>query len=229
MGLLNFLDFGIKCTDLPEPRTQLHNSILHTLMQGGKLLDVGCMFGQDLRKMVYDGAPVSSVYGTDLRGDYFPLGYALFKDETIIPPDHFVAADILDPFSPLDRFDGDLDVILTKDLFHCFDYSTQIELAIRFVTLLKPQPGSRAVGQGIAHIRDGAYSTDFKDSGLATMFLHNDESFARLWEEVGKKTGSRWRVQSQLWKTKPHWDPVQIPGQPRGPDNRNFVFAVERL
>ncbi|KAF6240137.1 hypothetical protein HO173_001747 [Letharia columbiana] len=229
VGLLLFLDFGIKCTDLPEPRAQLHTSILHTLMQGGKLLDVGCMFGQDLRKMVYEGAPVSSVYGTDLRGDYFPLGYALFKDETIIPQDHFIAADIMDQASPLCRFDGDLDVISTKDVFHCFDYATQIELAMRFVALLKPRPGSRAVGQHVGHISAGVYPTAFKDAGLANMFLHNDESFTRMWEEVGKKTGSRWRVESRMWKIKPHWEPVQVPGQPRGPDNRTLLFAVERL
>ena len=150
--MLLFLDFGINCTDLPEPRTQLHNSILHTLMQGGKLLDVGCMFGQDLRKLVYEGAPVSSVYGTDVRGDYFSLGYALFKDESIIPSDHFIAADIIDPDSPLRCFDRELDVIFAKDVFHCFDYPKQIELAMRFVALLKSRPGSRVVGQLVGHI-----------------------------------------------------------------------------
>ena len=227
--MLLFLDFGIKCTDLPEPRTQLHNSILHTLMQGGKLLDVGCMFGQDLRKLVYEGAPVSSVYGTDLRGDYFPLGYALFKDETIIPSDHFIAADIMDPASPLRRFEGDLDVISAKDVFHCFEYPTQIELAMRFVALLKPQPGSRVVGQLVGHIKAGEYATGFGNAGLAKMFHHNDESFERMWEEVGKRTGSRWRVESRMWKIKPHWEPVQKPGQSRGPNNRTLLFAVERL
>lgn len=229
IGLLLFLEFGIKCTDLPEPRTQLHTSILHTLMQGGKLLDVGCMFGQDLRKMVYEGAPVSSVYGTDLRGDYFPLGYALFKDENIIPSDHFIPADIMDPSSPLRRFNGDLDVILAKEFFHCFDYQTQVELAMRFIALLKPQPGSRAVGQNLGHTSAGNYTTPHKDVGVSNMFLHNVESFARLWEEAGRKTGSRWRVESRMWKVKLDWQLVQQLGEARGPDSRNFVFEVERL
>ena len=198
-------------------------------MQGGKLLDVGCMFGQDLRKMVYEGAPVSSVYGTDLRGDYFPLGYALFKDETIIPSDHFIAADIMDPFSPLCRFNGDLDVILAKSLFHCFDYQAQVELAMRFIALLKPQPGSRAVGQNLGHISAGDYTAPHKDVGLPSMFLHNVESFTRLWEEAGRKTGSRWRVESRLWKVEPDWQPVQQPGEAMGSDSREFVFEVERL
>ena len=228
VGLLLFLDFGIKCTNLPEPRTQLHDTILHTLMQGGKLLDVGCMFGQDLRKMVYEGAPVSSVYGTDLRGDFFPLGYALFKDETVIPSDHFIPADIKDTFSPLSRFNGDLDVILAKHFFHCFDYQTQVEVAMRFIALLKPQPGSRAIGQTLGRISAGDHTIQRKDLGLQNMFLHNVESFARLWEEAGRKTGSRWRVESRMWKVKSDWHPVQLPG-PIGPDSRALVFEVERL
>ena len=227
--MLLFLDFGIKCTDLPEPRTQLYVSILRTLLEGGKFLDVGCMFGQDLRKLVFDGAPVSGVYGTDLRGDFFPLGYELFRDEALIPPDHFITADIMDPNSPLRRFHHDLDVISAKDVFHCFDYPAQVKLAMRFIVLLKPQPGSRVIGQLVGHVRAGDYATGFGDAGLAKMFHHNDESFARLWEEAGQETGTRWRVESRMWKIKPHWEPVQRKGQTRGPDNRTLLFVVERL
>ncbi len=227
--MLLFLDFGIKCTDLPEPRTQLYVSILRTLMEGGKLLDVGCMFGQDLRKLVFDGAPVSGVYGTDLRGDFFPLGYELFRDEATIPPDHFITADIMDPNSLLRRFHHGLDVISAKDVFHCFDYPAQVKLAMRFIVLLKPQPGSRVIGQLVGHVRAGDYPTGFGDAGLAKMFHHNDESFAGLWEEAGQKTGTQWRVESRMWKIKPHWEPVQRKGQTRGPDNRTLLFVVERL
>ena len=74
--------------------------------------------------MVYEGVPVSSVYRTDLRSDYFPLSYTLFKDETIIPSDHFILVDIIDPFSPLYCFNGELDIILAKSFFYYFDYQT---------------------------------------------------------------------------------------------------------
>ena len=179
--------------------------------------------------MVYEGAPASSVYGTDLRGDYFPLGSALFKDETIIPPDHFIPADIMDPFSPLRRFNGDLDVILAKEFFHCFDYQTQVELAMRFIALLKPQRGSRVIGQNLGNMSADKYTTEHQDVGLPSMFLHNVESFARLREEAGRKTGSQWRVKSRMRKIKPDWHPLQLPGEARGPDSRNLVFDVERL
>ncbi len=227
--MLLFLDFGIKCTDLPEPRIELHEAILHTLVNGGKLLDVGCMFGQDMRKLVHEGAPVGSVYGTDLREEYFELGYKLFRDEGIIPADHFVKADIMESGGELSRFEGEMDVVANKDLMHCFNYAAQIELAIRFVKLLRPQAGARVVGQVVGHVRAGEFVTEYQGSGLARMFLHNEESFKRLWEEVGERTGSRWQVESRGWKIRPAWEPVQIPGQPRGPDCRYLLFAVERL
>ena len=104
----------------------------------------------------------------------------------------------MDPFSPLRRFNGDLDVILAKGFFHCFDYETQVELAMRFIALLKPQPGSRAVDQTMGHTSAGNCTTPQKDLGVPNMFLHNFESFARLWEEAGRKTGSRWRVESRM-------------------------------
>jgi hypothetical protein len=58
------------------------------------------MFAQDTRKLVYDGAPPSSVDGTDLHGEYFDFGYKYFKDENVIPKNHFIAADILDENDP---------------------------------------------------------------------------------------------------------------------------------
>ncbi len=37
-----------------------------------------------------------SVNGTDLRGEYFTLGYKLFRDQKILPKNHFIAADMIE-------------------------------------------------------------------------------------------------------------------------------------
>lgn len=70
--------------------------IIGKLKKGGKFLDVGCMFAQDVRKLVADGAPVEPVYGTDLHSEYFDFAYELFNDRDVIPSSQFFAADILD-------------------------------------------------------------------------------------------------------------------------------------
>lgn len=44
-------------------------------------LDLGTCLGQDVRKLIFDGAPVDSVYGTDLLAEFVEIGYDLFRDE----------------------------------------------------------------------------------------------------------------------------------------------------
>lgn len=128
IGLFIFCDLGLSGDDLPKDSTEVtqryetaYQTILAKLKKGGKFLDVGCMFAQDARKLVFDGAPPSSVYGTDLLGEYFEFGYKLFRDKEIIPPSHFIAADILDPNAPgLKELEGKLKVINNMQFLHVF-------------------------------------------------------------------------------------------------------------
>ena len=45
-----------------------------------RLLDIGCCFGQDERKLVADGAPPQNIYGADLHRGFIELDYDLFLD-----------------------------------------------------------------------------------------------------------------------------------------------------
>jgi len=96
------------------------------------------MFAQDTRKLVHDGAPSDSVYGTDLRGEYFTYGYKLFRDEKIIPREHFIAADILDTNDQgLKALAGKLDVINATHVVHVFTLEDQREFIKHLMALLK--------------------------------------------------------------------------------------------
>ncbi|KAG9247682.1 hypothetical protein BJ878DRAFT_145566 [Calycina marina] len=58
-----------------------------------EFLDLCCCFGQEMRRLAYDGLPVSSMYGAELGRDFFELGFNLFKDgETFTC--NLIAADI---------------------------------------------------------------------------------------------------------------------------------------
>jgi hypothetical protein len=59
-----------------------------------KFLDLGTCVGQDLRALHHDGAPVSTLYGSDIFADIEHVGHALFKDEEIFTADHFIVGDI---------------------------------------------------------------------------------------------------------------------------------------
>jgi SAM-dependent methyltransferase len=107
IGLFIFCDLALCGEDLLEEimgMTQKFQACYQTVFckvrSGGLFLDVGCMFAQDARKLVHDGAPPSSIYGTDLYSEYFDYGYKLFRDSDIMPRSHFIAADILDANAP---------------------------------------------------------------------------------------------------------------------------------
>jgi hypothetical protein len=66
-----------------------------------------------VRRLVHDGAPVDLVYNPDLRNNYFKHGQDLFKDEAIIPQDHFIEANLTDTESPkLILWEGKLEVTI---------------------------------------------------------------------------------------------------------------------
>ncbi|KAF8864557.1 hypothetical protein BDZ45DRAFT_737120 [Acephala macrosclerotiorum] len=57
-------------------------------------LDLGTCLGQDSRKLIHNGIPPSSVYGSDIFPGYESVGHALFND-TSTTRGQFITADIL--------------------------------------------------------------------------------------------------------------------------------------
>ncbi|KAJ7640565.1 hypothetical protein B0H17DRAFT_1023088 [Mycena rosella] len=64
---------------------------------GALVLDVGCCFGADLRKLTSDGFPAAQLVGSDLRREFWDLGHALFRSTPESFPVVFVAGDVFDP------------------------------------------------------------------------------------------------------------------------------------
>lgn len=48
------------------PKTLDYASIIERLKAGSTLLDIGCFLGQDLRRLVADGAPPDKLYAIDI-------------------------------------------------------------------------------------------------------------------------------------------------------------------
>jgi len=186
IGGFRFIEAGIASV----PRYQ---EVLEKLKQGQTLLDMGTCVGQDVRKLVSDGAPAENIYGTDLEGAFIDLGYDLFKDRGKLKAT-FIAADILDPSSDseLKKLDGKIDVVWAGSFFHLFCWDEQVAAAKRLVKLVRPQAGSMVLGRQMGNVVPREIpDPDFTDK---TMYRHNAASFARMWEEVGKATGTEWDV-----------------------------------
>ncbi|KAJ7590102.1 hypothetical protein C8J56DRAFT_588842 [Mycena floridula] len=164
------------------------------------LLDIGCCFGNDIRKAVQDGFPVENAIGSDLRGGFWDLGHELFKSTPETFPAAFVAGDAFDPafIAPREPFDkvpgnaapvlgsmktltplqGHVSAIYASLFFHLFDEEKQFELAKQLATLLSPLPGSVIFG-----IHGGLSVKGLrKGNTLPTMFCHSPESWKELWD-----------------------------------------------
>jgi hypothetical protein len=95
-----------------------------------------------LSYQAFDGAPQSSLYGSDLSPDYISLGYELFRDRDSFAAT-FIPSDIFNAEAPVNQqLAGQLSIIHASSLFHLFDTATQKKLGCRVVALLRPQAGS---------------------------------------------------------------------------------------
>ena len=75
------------------------------------MLDVGCGFAQDLRQLVFDGAPAENIYGVEIENPFMELGYDLFLDRTKLPPTNFIAADVCEPDSDTKSLSEKFDIV----------------------------------------------------------------------------------------------------------------------
>ena len=200
-----------------------YRQLISRVQNGELLLDVGCCLGQDIRKIVFDGAPSENIYGTDLLGGLMEAGYELFLDRETLRST-FLAADIFEPSSALKQLEGRMDIIYAGSFLHLFDWDHQVLIAKRLVALSTPKDGSVVVGQGFGHLYADVYPVGLDTS--RTMFKHNPESFERMWKQVGEETGTTWRVEANLEVMS--WAGFTKAGKWGDPDSRLLRFSVHR-
>ncbi|KAL5327559.1 hypothetical protein ACEPPN_005258 [Leptodophora sp. 'Broadleaf-Isolate-01'] len=185
IGEFRFLDLALSLSpDYP--------AVLQRLKSGKEnFLDLGCCFGQELRKLVHDGAVQENLYGCDLRAGFFEIGYRLFLDRDTLKS-KFIEADIFDANSALSGLDGTIDIIYAGSFLHLFDYDGQIEVCKRMVKLLREKNDSMILGRQVGNTVAGEFVQETNEGGI--MFRHSGESFKKMWDEVGEETGTKWRV-----------------------------------
>ena len=197
--------------------------IVQRLKSGnGKYLDLGCCFGQDIRKLVADGVPAQALIGCDLHQGFLDLGYDLFKDKERLQCE-LITADVFDPESKLTQLEGSIDIIHASSFFHLFGYEGQKKIARRVVQLLKPKKDSLLVGRQVGNVK--AHEMESSASGSGNMFLQNVESWKQMWKEIGEETGTQWEVEATL----EDWPMVgeKISWHKEG--TKRIFFSVRRL
>ncbi|KAF8888130.1 hypothetical protein BD779DRAFT_1470490 [Infundibulicybe gibba] len=168
------------------------------------LLDIGCCFGNDIRKAAADGWPVKNLIASDLRQGFWDCGHELFCSTPATFPVQFIAGDAFDPaiinprvpfttalgapppalasLNSLTPLQGHIAAIHASAFFHLFDEAQQYTLAKRLATLLAPRPGAVIFGAHRALPEKGYCHAEVLSGG--TMFCHSPETWKELWHRV---------------------------------------------
>jgi SAM-dependent methyltransferase len=211
----------LRIIDLCLSRSPSYQLVLSRLQNGARLLDLGCCFAQDLRKLVRDGAPSTNLYGAELKPEFISLSYELFLDKDTFGA-HFMQADIFEEGGALQELEGKMDIVQVGLFLHLFDLEGQTAACKKIVRLLKQEKGVLVTGQQV-----GATEPVQMPRGSGSkMYKHNAESFEKMWRDVGEQTGTQWKVTASLdaglgiEEKKRTWD---------DPNTRRLVFEVERI
>lgn len=167
---------------------------------GAIFLEMACCFGNDARKAALDGYPMENIIATDLRRDFWDLGYKLFKDDTSTFPVPFLEGDIFSPelldldaprpserpslpnAKSLTELLGHVAIIHASAFFHLFSEEDQRRIAERCVALLSSEPGSTIFGSHVGAPEPGIYSGI--GGPARQMFCHSPQSWQAMWAEV---------------------------------------------
>ncbi|KAI1111692.1 hypothetical protein F5Y14DRAFT_453789 [Nemania sp. NC0429] len=181
-----------------------------------RLLDVGCCVGQVLRKLAFDGVESSRLFGTDIEPRFLDIGYDLFRDRGTFRGG-FVFGDLLggnksndgsndddnndnynnddndnDDNDSLAALDGKMTFVHATSFFHLFTWDEQVHAASRIVRFLdRGRPDVMIFGRQVGTVAPRARSGR---AGSDKVYLHDAGSWQALWDEVGARTGTRWRA-----------------------------------
>ena len=186
------------------PALPWYRDVVARLKAGASILDLGCCFGQDLRHLAADGTPTERMYASDIIPEFWDMSYDLYRDVSHMKA-RFISADILDSTSSLDELRGKVDVILANQLFHLFDWDSQVEAGKNIVALSRSGTwllgyhiGS-SVGRAVPNrTNTGGAGGDAGKTGSKTKFYHTSETWQEMWRQIQRETETEWEVESSI-------------------------------
>lgn len=102
----------------------------------------------------------------------------------------------------MQKMKGKMDIISATAFLHLFGWEDQVRVCERMIGFLKPvergEEKQVVFGRQSGSVRPGARVREEVMWGRREVFMHDVESFKRLWEEVGRRTGTKWEVRGEL-------------------------------
>ena len=89
-----------------------------------------------------------------------------------------------------------IDIIYAASIFHLFNWDGQVCMAKRDVSLLRPVKGSVVLGRQRGNISPAEY--EYRTNQGGTLFRYNEESWKKIWSQIGEITETFWDVKIVL-------------------------------
>jgi SAM-dependent methyltransferase len=178
-------------------KSPAYPTIISRLQRGDSLLDIGCFVGQDLRRLVFDGAPATNLFGVDIV-NHWDVGYELFRDNAKFSA-KFIETDILNPNEDLKALTGKMDIISVTHVLHQWEFEGQLAAAKQLS--LYSRPGTIVIGYQVGRVEGSTLKSGEIGSSYQNM-LHDLGSWKEMWHKVGEATGTKWTSDTKLrtWK-----------------------------
>lgn len=168
------------------------------MQAGQRFLDIGAYIGQDLRRLVRDGAPSTNLYAVDIVSRW-DVGYDYFRDWETFGA-RFLEADILRPGEELRGWrgrsvllEGKIDVVNITCVLLLWLMEAQMECCRNLVALSKAE--SLIVGYQVGTSGEGCGNGTKVHT---TFYMHSAESWQAMGVQVGEQTGTDREVECQM-------------------------------
>ena len=198
--------------------------VVERVRKGETLLDLGCCFGQDLRKVAYDSGRSDNLIGSDIEPNFLRLGYDLFADKQHFQG-HFVSGDV---FSPqfLSEYRGKIDMIYLGSFLHLFQEAQQVIIIGQINQLLNPSSGSMVFGRHLGAEAGGPFRMESIGWDL---YRHNQSTLESIFRQgANPPRGASWEVKSSLTRYESaNWDESRRGWQ--GNDTKQMMFTATRV
>lgn len=96
-------------------------------------MDVGSFLGQDIRRLVFDGAISDRLYAVDIV-DHWNLGFEMFGDRDRLSA-QYIESNILDPSPELQELRGSINVVSITHVLHQWGWGDQVKALEQLVRL----------------------------------------------------------------------------------------------
>ncbi|KAI1095502.1 hypothetical protein F5B19DRAFT_306539 [Rostrohypoxylon terebratum] len=198
IGYFTYLQLPEFGDDVPEMQKAIER--LRAPDSQDTFLEVGGFIFQTIRRLVFEGVDSTRLYGTDLHAEFVELGYKQFRDRETLKAT-LVIGDLLlldeeYAASELSRtFEGKISIAHASNFFHLFSWESQLVICERIVHFFRDDLSANhpavLFGSHMGSCKPGK-------TGFFGAFLHDKMTFQSLWDKVGERTATRWKVDLQV-------------------------------